>query len=74
MEGVLIMFAIIKTAEQLAQEAYEQALAQARQSRAAAFAAEADPLFFQVQRGEVEQAVYDAKVVEIRQRYPYQAQ
>ena len=47
------------------------ALMQARQSRAAAFTAEADPLFFQVQRGEVEQAIYDAKVVEIRQRYPY---
>ncbi len=46
-------------------------LMQARQSRAAAFTAEADPLFFQVQRGEVEQAVYDAKVAEIRSRYPY---
>jgi len=46
-------------------------LMRARQSRAAAFTAEADPLFFQVQRGEVEQAVYDAKVAEIRSRYPY---
>jgi hypothetical protein len=47
------------------------ALMQARQSRSAAFTAEADPLFFQVQRGEALQADYDAKVVEIRQRYPY---
>ena len=46
-------------------------LMQARQKRAAAFAAEADPLFFQVQRGEVTQADYDAKVAEIRSRYPY---
>ena len=46
-------------------------LMQARQGRAAAFAAEADPLFFQVQRGEVTQAEYDAKVAEIRTRYPY---
>jgi hypothetical protein len=46
-------------------------LMEARQSRAAAFAAEADPLFFQVQRGEALQEDYDAKVAEIRSRYPY---
>ena len=46
-------------------------LMQARQGRAAAFAAEADPMFFQVQRGEASQAEYDAKVAEIRSRYPY---
>jgi hypothetical protein len=46
-------------------------LMQARQSRAAAFTAEADPLFFQVQRGEAMQADYDAKVIEIRARFPY---
>lgn len=39
--------------------------------RAEAFAKEADPLFFQVQRGDIEQSVYDAKVAEIRARYPY---
>ena len=43
----------------------------ARQSRAAAFAAEADPLFFKVQRGEANQAEYDAKIAEIRKLYPY---
>jgi hypothetical protein len=46
-------------------------LMQARQSRAAAFAAEADPLFFQVQRGEASQEDYDQLVAEIRSRYPY---
>ena len=42
----------------------------AKQKRKEAFAGEADPLFFQVQRGEVEQSVYDAKVAEIRTRFP----
>lgn len=58
------------TYDRAAVEARAQ-LMQARQSRAAAFAAEADPLFFQVQRGEATQADYDAKVIEIRARYPY---
>lgn len=58
------------TYDRAAVEARAQ-LMQARQSRAAAFAAEADPLFFQVQRGEADQADYDAKVAEIRARYPY---
>ena len=43
----------------------------ARQSRASAYATEADPLFFKVQRGEADQADYDAKIAEIRTRYPY---
>jgi hypothetical protein len=43
----------------------------AQQSRASAYAAEADPLFFKVQRGEADQADYDAKIAEIRTRYPY---
>jgi hypothetical protein len=51
--------------------AQEQALATARQSRASAYTTEADPLFFQVQRGEADQADYDAKIAEIRTRYPY---
>lgn len=49
----------------------EQAVESARQARAAAFAAEADPLFFKAQRGEATQAEYDAKVAEIRARFPY---
>jgi hypothetical protein len=51
--------------------AKEQALAAARQSRASAYTTEADPLFFKVQRGEADQADYDAKIAEIRTRYPY---
>jgi len=31
---------------------------------------EADPLFFKLQRGEIEQSVYDAKIAEIRKDLP----
>lgn len=41
--------------------------------RAAAYAAEADPLFFKAQRGEATIAEWEAKVAEIRARYPYPA-
>ena len=44
-----------------------------RQARAAAYAAEADPLFFKAKRGEVSMDDWNAKVEEIRQRYPYPA-
>jgi len=39
-------------------------------SRRAAYIAEADPLFFKAQRGEVEQQVWLDKVAEIKQRLP----
>jgi len=58
------------TYDRAAVEARAQMM-QARQSRASAFVTEADPLYFRVQRGESDQADYDAKVAEIRQRYPY---
>ena len=44
---------------------------QARQERAAAYTTEADPLFFKSQRGEATMAEWEAKVAEIRTRYPY---
>lgn len=43
----------------------------ARTARRAAFEAEADPLFFKVQRGEASRAEYDATVEAIRARHPY---
>ena len=43
----------------------------ARQGRAAAYAAEADPLFFKAQRGEVSMADWTAAVEAIRARFPY---
>lgn len=42
-----------------------------RRRRAAAFQAEADPLFFKVQRGEADLAEWQAKIAEIRARFPY---
>ena len=41
------------------------------QARAAAYRAEADPLFFKSQRGEATTAEWEAKVAEIKARYPY---
>lgn len=66
------------TAEEIAErEAYERdvlpgvLLEQAKRNRAAAYAAEADPLFFKSQRGEATTAEWEAKVAEIKARYPY---
>ena len=42
----------------------------AEANRQAAYIAEADPLFFKAQRGEVEQQVWLDKVAEIKLRYP----
>ena len=44
---------------------------QAERKRVAAYAAEADPLFFKSQRGEATTAEWEAKVAEIKARYPY---
>lgn len=38
--------------------------------RAAAYKTEADPLFFQEQRGEVPAGTWAAKIAEIKSRYP----
>ena len=43
----------------------------ARIGRAAAYAAEADPLFFKAQRGEATTEEWTAKVAEIKARFPY---
>ena len=51
------------------QAEYPKKVAQA--SRAAAYSQEADPLFFKYQRGEVTKEEWEAKIEEIRQRYPY---
>lgn len=40
--------------------------------RAEAYAAEADPLFFQAQRGEATVQQWQDKVAEIKARFPYQ--
>jgi len=43
---------------------------QAEANRRAAYAAEADPLFFKAQRGEIEQQVWLDKISEIKARFP----
>jgi hypothetical protein len=53
------------------QEAHDRALREAREARAAAYAAEADPLFFKAQRGEATEQDWRDKVADIRARYPY---
>ena len=60
----------------LATSAYEtlaaqQALTFVKRDRSRAYAAEADPLFFKAQRGEATTAEWEAKVAEIKARYPY---
>ena len=40
-------------------------------ARRAAYTEEADPLFFMAQRGEATMAEWQAKVAEIKTRYPY---
>ena len=60
----------LKTAEQKAQEAAQQKSAQIELQRRAAYAAEADPLFFKAQRGEATTQEWQDKVAEIKIRFP----
>lgn len=43
------------------------------ESRATAYASESDPIFFKAQRGEATMDQWNAKVNEIKARFPYQA-
>lgn len=58
------------TYDRAAVEAEAQRM-EARQARAAAYASEADPLFFKTQRGEATTQEWESKVSEIRARFPY---
>ena len=51
--------------------AAEQIRVGVERSRAAAYVAEADPLFFKAQRGEATTDEWTAKVAEIKARFPY---
>ena len=48
----------------------EHKAAQAEANRKAAYIAEADPLFFRAQRGEIQEQVWLDKIAEIKARYP----
>ncbi|MBN2864080.1 MAG: hypothetical protein JXN62_13015 [Bacteroidales bacterium] len=60
-----------KTDEEIEQR--ETALFNEQQegSRKAAYMAEADPLFFDYQKGEIEKEIWLDKVAEIKERFPY---
>lgn len=58
---------------ELARLLAEQPRKEIRAKRAAAYTTEADPLFFKAQRGEATIEEWEAKVAEIRTRYPYPA-
>ena len=58
------------TAEEIAQK-FAAAKAVQEAKRKAAYEAEADPLFFMSQRGEATVEEWQAKVAEIKARYPY---
>jgi len=44
---------------------------QQSENRRKAYEAEADPIFFLIQRGEATQEEWQAKITEIKERYPY---
>jgi len=48
----------------------DRAAAEVQNNRRAAYQAEADPLFFEEQRGEVPEGTHAAKVSEIKARFP----
>jgi hypothetical protein len=61
----------LKTAEQRAAEAFDAEYSQQETLRQISYQKEADPIFFQYQRGTQTKAVWLAKVDEIKARYPY---
>ena len=61
----------LKTFEQRASEAFNAAYDQQEALRQIAYQKEADPIFFQYQRGTKTKAEWLSKVDEIKARYPY---
>lgn len=52
-------------------QVFMEAMTEARARRADAYTNEADPIFFESQRGEALASDWEAKVAEIRERFPY---
>jgi hypothetical protein len=65
------VWAVVAVSEEEAARRLADAREQVRGRRAEAYRDEADPLFFKAQRGEAELAEWEAKVQEIRDRFPY---
>lgn len=57
--------------KQYASEAYDREYAQVERERQAAYQAEADPIFFQAQRGKRTEQEWLDKIAEIDARLPY---
>jgi hypothetical protein len=62
------------TAEEIAAATAPPSKEEQEARRKAAYTAEADPLFFMSQRGEATVEDWQAKVAEIKARYPYPAE
>ena len=65
------MWAVWPASTEEIAEREERMIEEAKAARASAYAEEADPLFFKAQRGEATTEEWEAKVQEIRDRFPY---
>jgi len=70
-EGYQRVSVAIGVGQSLSEVENAAALETAQGNRKAAYTAEADPLFFMSQRGEATVEEWQAKVAEIKARYPY---
>lgn len=62
------------TPEEIAAASAPPPKAVQEEARRAAYVAEADPLFFMAQRGEATMEEWQAKIAEIKARFPYPAE
>jgi hypothetical protein len=73
-EGYQRVSVVVGIGQNLAEVENAAALEAARDNRQAAYASESDPIFFMAQRGEATMEEWQAKIAEIKVRYPYPAE
>jgi hypothetical protein len=73
-EGYQRVSVVVGIGQNLAEVENAATLEAARDNRQAAYASESDPIFFMAQRGEATMEEWEAKVAEIKARYPYPAE
>jgi hypothetical protein len=73
-EGYQRISVVVGIGQNLAEVENAATLEATRDNRQAAYASESDPLFFMAQRGEATMEEWEAKVAEIKARYPYPAE
>lgn len=72
MEGLWTqVWGVVDVSPEEVQRRQQQYLDNQKALRAAAYREEADPIYFKSQRGEATMAEWEAKVSEIKARYPY---